>query len=105
MTDQPTQRVKLTEARKIACKYADKFGNIDELSKAIQSFAKQEVKKALDEERDESDIVNFLVWYSGRGSEYRYDALFEDVAKEYTENPIPHHLRKKKCPECKKEWI
>lgn len=52
MIDQPEQSIKLTEAREIACKYADKFGNINELSKAIQSFAKQEVRKACEKQRD-----------------------------------------------------
>lgn len=45
-------------------------------------------------------IKNFLVWFSGRSEAYRHDTLIEDVVKEYLDNPIPHHLRKKKCSGC-----
>lgn len=70
------------------------FGTNPDLAETLRDFASIKVKEACEKQRD-GEILNFLVWYQGTSQEYKDKTLLVDVAKEYSENPIPHHLRNK----------
>ncbi len=86
-------------AEEIRDKYIPEMpSSVSQLSIAIVNAMEEYASQKCKEQR-ESDIVNFLVWYQGRSDQYRHETLFIDVAKEYADNPIPHHLRNKPKPQ------